>query len=52
MSTETPNWTPSFQNYEDFIQKTLQVRGSLFSDCFICRMHAVKDTEYCFSKCG
>ncbi|XP_059739757.1 circadian clock protein PASD1 isoform X3 [Bos taurus] len=23
-SQETPNWTPSFQNYEDFIQKTLQ----------------------------
>ncbi|XP_025131983.1 circadian clock protein PASD1 [Bubalus bubalis] len=23
-SLETPNWTPSFQNYEDFIQKTLQ----------------------------
>ncbi|KAG5193904.1 hypothetical protein MJG53_019949 [Ovis ammon polii x Ovis aries] len=24
MSIETLNWTPSFQNYEDFIQKTLQ----------------------------
>ncbi|XP_040121372.1 circadian clock protein PASD1-like [Oryx dammah] len=24
MSIETLNWTPSFQNYDDFIQKTLQ----------------------------